>query len=36
MMIPIALRTTEEFLRAVPLSLREGSMALGAGKHALS
>lgn len=32
MMIPIALRTTEEFLRAVPLSLREGSMALGAGK----
>jgi phosphate transport system permease protein len=32
MMIPIALRTTEEFLRAVPVSLREGSMALGAGK----
>jgi phosphate transport system permease protein len=32
MMIPIALRTTEEFLRAVPLSLREGAMALGAGK----
>jgi phosphate transport system permease protein len=32
MMIPISLRTTEEFLRAVPLSLREGSMALGAGK----
>ncbi|MCU1335376.1 MAG: Phosphate transport system permease protein PstA [Bryobacterales bacterium] len=32
MMIPIALRTTEEFLRAVPVSLREGSMALGASK----
>ena len=32
MMIPIALRTTEEFLRAVPVSLREGAMALGAGK----
>ena len=30
MMIPIALRTTEEFLRAVPVSLREGAMALGA------
>jgi phosphate transport system permease protein len=32
MMIPIALRTTEEFLKAVPVSLREGAMALGAGK----
>jgi phosphate transport system permease protein len=32
MMIPIALRTTEEFLRAVPGSLREGAMALGATK----
>jgi phosphate transport system permease protein len=32
MMIPIALRTTEEFLRAVPVSLREGSMALGASR----
>jgi len=32
MMIPIALRSTEEFLRAVPLSLREGAMALGAPK----
>ena len=32
MMIPIALRTTEEFLRAVPVSLREGTMALGASK----
>ncbi|MEI9811385.1 MAG: phosphate ABC transporter permease PstA [Acidobacteriota bacterium] len=32
MMIPIALRTTEEFLKAVPLSLREGAMALGASK----
>ncbi len=32
MMIPIALRTTEEFLKAVPISLREGAMALGASK----
>jgi phosphate transport system permease protein len=32
MMIPITLRTTEEFLRGVPLSLREGAMALGASK----
>lgn len=32
MMIPIAVRTTEEFLRAVPTSLREGAMALGATK----
>lgn len=32
MMIPITLRSTEEFLRAVPLSLREGAMALGASK----
>lgn len=32
MMIPISLRTTEEFLRAVPVSLREGAMALGASK----
>jgi phosphate transport system permease protein len=32
MMIPIAVRTTEEFLRAVPGSLREGAMALGASK----
>lgn len=32
MMIPIALRSTEEFLHAVPMSLREGSMALGARK----
>lgn len=29
MMIPIALRTTEEFLRSVPQPLREGAMALG-------
>jgi phosphate transport system permease protein len=29
-MIPIALRTTEEFLRLVPTSLREASLALGA------
>jgi len=32
MMIPITLRSTEEFLRAVPLQLREGAMALGASK----
>ncbi len=32
MMIPITLRNTEEFLRSVPSALREGSMALGAGK----
>jgi phosphate transport system permease protein len=32
MMIPISLRTTEEFLRAVPQALREGAMALGATK----
>lgn len=32
MMIPIALRSTEEFLRAVPNSMREGAMALGASK----
>lgn len=30
MMIPVTLRTTEEFLRLVPLSLREASLALGA------
>jgi len=29
-MIPITLRTTEEFLRLVPMSLREASLALGA------
>ncbi len=32
MMIPIVLRSTEEFLRDVPRSLREGAMALGANK----
>src|SRR5579884_389393 len=32
MMIPIAVRTTEEFLRSVPNSLREAAMALGATK----
>ena len=32
MMIPIAIRSSEEFLRGVPLSLREGAMALGASK----
>ncbi len=32
-MIPISLRTTEGFLRAVPESLREGAMALGARKE---
>jgi phosphate transport system permease protein len=30
MMIPIALRSTEEFLRQVPIHLREGALALGA------
>ena len=32
MMIPITVRGTEEFLRSVPVSLREGAMALGASK----
>lgn len=32
MMIPIMVRSTEEYLRAVPQSLREGSLALGAAK----
>lgn len=32
MMIPIAVRSTEEFLRAVPNTLREGALALGATK----
>jgi phosphate transport system permease protein len=32
MMIPIALRTTEEFLHSVPHNMREGAMALGATK----
>ena len=32
MLIPIAARSTEQFLRAVPQSMREGSFALGAGK----
>ncbi len=32
MMIPIAVRTTEESLRAVPNPLREGALALGASK----
>jgi len=32
MMVPITLRSTEEFLRAVPLNLREGALALGASK----
>ena len=32
MTIPITLRSTEEFLRSVPVSLREGAMALGASK----
>jgi phosphate transport system permease protein len=30
MVVPITVRSTEEFLRAVPTSLREGAMALGA------
>jgi phosphate transport system permease protein len=32
MVIPITIRTTEQFLRAVPQSLREGALALGASK----
>jgi phosphate transport system permease protein len=32
MVIPITVRSTEEFLRAVPGSLREGAMALGASR----
>jgi phosphate transport system permease protein len=32
MMIPIAVRSTEEFLRAVPVPLREAALALGASK----
>ena len=32
MVIPITVRSTEEFLRAVPGSLREGAMALGANR----
>lgn len=32
MMVPIGLRATEQFLRAVPDPLREGSLALGASK----
>jgi len=32
MMIPITLRSTEDFLRSVPNNLREGAMALGASK----
>lgn len=32
MILPIVMRTTEEALREVPLSLREGSYALGCGK----
>jgi phosphate transport system permease protein len=32
MVIPVTVRSTEEFLKAVPGSLREGAMALGASK----
>jgi phosphate transport system permease protein len=32
MVIPITVRSTEQFLRAVPQSLREGALALGASK----
>jgi phosphate transport system permease protein len=32
MMIPITLRSTEEFLKSVPRMLREGAMALGASR----
>ena len=31
-MIPMSVRSTEEFLHAVPLSLREAAVALGASK----
>ena len=32
MLIPVGLRSTEQFLRGVPVSLREGAFALGASK----
>ena len=32
MLIPICLRSTEQFLHSVPMSLREGALALGASK----
>jgi phosphate transport system permease protein len=32
MVIPVTVRSTEEFLRAIPNTLREGAMALGASK----
>jgi phosphate transport system permease protein len=32
MVIPITVRSTEEFLRAIPSNMREGAMALGASK----
>lgn len=32
MVVPITLRSTEEFLKSVPRSMREGAMALGASK----
>jgi phosphate transport system permease protein len=32
MVIPITVRSTEEFLRAIPNNMREGAMALGASK----
>jgi len=32
MIVPITVRSTEQFLRAVPSSLREGALALGASK----
>jgi phosphate transport system permease protein len=32
MLIPIVTRQTEQFLREVPMSLREGALALGASK----
>jgi len=32
MVIPITVRSTEQFLRAVPVTLREGALALGASK----
>jgi len=32
MVIPITVRSTEEFLKSIPISMREGAMALGASK----
>ena len=32
MLVPIGLRSTEQFLHSVPVALREGALALGASK----